>query len=114
MRLRRLYLALLLPGLLLAACAGGGSPGWVSLEPAVEGSAPSVRVAGTVEHLEVEGGVWVIRAEDGSTYNPMNLPPDFRVEGLAVEADAVVRDDLASFKMVGPIVELVRVRRTEE
>jgi hypothetical protein len=43
--------------------------------------------------------------------NPLNLPADFRVDGLAVEADTRRRDDVATIGLAGPVLELLRIRR---
>jgi putative lipoprotein len=96
--------------LTLVSCASVQRSGWVELNPEPVGQAPSVEINGTVHHLDVEGGVYVIRDAEGTTYNPTNLPGAFQVEGMAVEASARRRDDLASIGMVGPIVDLVRIR----
>lgn len=85
-----------------------GAGGWVEL--ASEADGPTIRITGTVRREEVEGGVWVIRTEEGK-YQPMNLPPAFQVDGMAVEAVAVRRTDMVSIGMVGPLVELLRIRR---
>ena len=68
-------------------------------------------LTGTVHHLDIEGGTWVIRDAAGTQFNPMNLPVAFRVEGLAVELDARRRDDLVSIAMTGPLLQIVRIRR---
>jgi len=96
---------------ILAACASSGSNGWVELEPDTPGSGPTFHLEGTVHHLEIEGGLFVIRDAEGTQYNPANLPDEFRGDGMAVEADARRRDDMASIGMVGPIIELLRIRR---
>lgn len=58
------------------------------------------------------GRVWVIRDADGTRYNPTNLPEAYRTAGVRVEADVIPRDDAASIAMVGPIVDIVRIRRS--
>lgn len=96
----------------LAACAGGaagGDGGWLELKTA--GTGPTMQISGTVRHLDLEGGVFVIRDAQGTQYNPMNLPKEFQVDGTPVEAEARRRDDMASIAMVGPLVEIVRIRR---
>lgn len=67
--------------------------------------------AGAVHHLEIEGGLWVIRDAGGTQFSPTNLPEAFKVEGLAVEFDARRRDDMVSVGMSGPLIEIVRIRR---
>jgi hypothetical protein len=88
-----------------------GGKDWVELRPEGTGSGPTFRVTGTVHRLELEGGLFVIRDGEGTQYNPVNLPQSFRVDGIAVEADARRGDGVASIGMVGPIVELLRIRR---
>lgn len=103
-----LRLALFLPA--LAACTSTGGD-WDVLMPDREG-ADVTRVSGTVIHLELEGGVFVIRGEDGTTYEPTNLPEGYRIDGVPVEAELLVRGDAASIRMVGPVADIVRLRRT--
>jgi heat shock protein HslJ len=100
--------------LCLAACASGGagreSNPWEDLGRGKE-SGPVFHLGGTVRHVELEGGLFVIDAADGTRYVPTNLPPDYQIDGLALEAEARRRDDMASIAMVAPLVELVRIRR---
>src|SRR3954464_265007 len=100
--------------LFLAACASGGagreSNPWEELGHG-EQSGPVFHLGGTVRHVELEGGLFVIDAADGTRYVPTNLPTDYQVEGLALEAEARRRDDMASIAMVAPLVELVRIRK---
>ena len=84
---------------------------WDVLMPEAESGA-TTRIAGSVAYMDLEGGLYVLRTGDGTNYNPTNLPETYRAEGTAVEADVVVRDDMASIGMVGPIVDIVRVRAT--
>lgn len=95
--------------LVLAACSGGGS-GWIVPSPPAGQTGEQIRILGVVRHSDPEGGVYVIRGSDSVTYEPSNLPPGFRVEGLSVEAEARQRDDLAGVHQVGPIVDLERIR----
>ena len=98
---------------LLVALAGGcarGSNDWVTPTPPAEAGGTPVHIVGTVRHREVEGGFFAIEAEDGTSYDPTNLPTEFRKDGLAVEADARRREDMAGIHMSGPIVQIVRIR----
>ncbi len=72
----------------------------------------TTHVSGTVRHLDLEGGVWVISSGE-TNYNPINLAKGFQVDGLAVEAELLERDDMASVGMVGPMVEIVEIRLAE-
>lgn len=71
-----------------------------------------VNVTGTVQHITLEGGFWAIRGDDGKTYDPVGgLPAEFQKEGLRVRLDAKARPDVASFHMVGPMVDIVKIQR---
>ena len=95
--------------LALLACSAS-SHEWVEItaEPSV--SAPTIRLMGTMVYLDVDGGMFVIRDADGTQYNPINLPDSFKVDKMAIEADVRQRDDLVSGSMVGPMIELLRIR----
>ena len=101
----------LVAALMLLSCASSGKSDWTELKPEGAASGQELHLTGTVHHLEVEGGVYVIRDAAGTSYNPTNLPTEFRVDGLPVEADATRRDDLVSIGMVGTMVELRRIRK---
>ena len=69
-------------------------------------------VRGTATHFTFEGGFWAVRGDDGVTYDPIGgLPTDVRRSGQRVYMVAKLRDDLGSFHMAGPTVELVSVQR---
>ena len=98
---------------LLLALAGCGSPGaeWVVATPAAEPVGARVHIIGVVRQSELEGGFYAIHGNDGVTYDPTNLPPEFQQDGLQIEAEARRRDDMAGIHQVGPIVQLERIRR---
>jgi len=85
-------------------------PEWVVLSDRPSESGELLHLVGTVEWMNLEGGFFAIRDGDGTTYEVMNLPEQFQKDALPVEARAVSRGDMASIRMVGPIVELVRIR----
>ena len=93
---------------LLVSCSG--STAWFVQNPEPDVDAPTVRLQGTVEYIDVEGGLFVIRGTDGTIYNPINLPESFQSEGKPIEADIRRRVDLLSAEMVGPTIEILRIR----
>jgi len=93
-----------------AGCSSGGSE-WVVPTPAPGTTGTKMHITGVVHHYELEGGFYAIRADDGATYDPTNLPPEFQKEGLSVEADALKRNDIVGIHQTGTIVELVRIRK---
>jgi hypothetical protein len=95
----------------LSSCANNAGSDWVEATPASAGARATVHISRTVRHLDPEGGLFVIRDVDGTQYNPSNLPGGFQVDGMAVEAQARHRDEIATIGMVGPVVELQRISR---
>jgi hypothetical protein len=95
----------------LSVLSCSGTKDWVKLnaEPDVEGT--PLHFVGTVTYVDIEGGVFAIRGSDGTQYNPINLPDSFKTDGMVVEAEARQRDDLVSPAMIGPMIELLRIRR---
>ena len=101
--------ALALLAVLLAACTPKSTP-WVVLPATADTTGTKLSIVGTVHYTAIEGGVYTIRAEDGTNYDPTNLPAEFKKEGLAVEAEARKQDAMAGIHQVGPIVTLTRIR----
>jgi hypothetical protein len=108
--MRSLRLGILL---VLAACSSGGgsTSDWVVPTPPAEGKGEQTRITGAVKFHEVEGGFYAIQGADGVTYEPTNLPEEFRQEGLAVEVEARRRTDVMSVRQVGTIVDIERIRK---
>lgn len=113
--LRRIALALLVTAAGLAACTGGANPdGWQRLSEPPSDSARLVSISGRIRYLDIEGGTFVLDDGRGTRYSPVNLPDEFRTDGVAVEADVVAEDGMVSITMVGPLVRVIRIRRTPE
>jgi hypothetical protein len=94
---------LLLALLVALACAS------VPVEP-FESSKRAV-VDASVEFLNVEGGCWTIEVGEHVHYLPLNLPEEFRSDGLKIRTELLRRDDYGSTCMVGPVVEVISIRR---
>ena len=66
---------------------------------------PDIDADGVVRYLDIEGGGWVI--ESGSDrLEPVNLPAEFRVDGLRVRFEANHQGDAATYCVLGRVVEL--------
>ena len=68
-------------------------------------------INGTVRFIDIEGGCWIIRAEDGQNFLPHNLTSEFRRDSLRVRASVEVRRDLLSVCQIGQIVDIVSIER---
>jgi len=69
-----------------------------------------VHGTGTVEYLSFEGGFYGIVGDDGKHYDPINMPQEFKVDGLRIWFTANMTDYM-SFHMWGYIVELISIER---
>jgi hypothetical protein len=96
-------LALALVCALTGACAGAAPT-----DP-LQSNTHAV-VNASVRFLNLEGGCWTLEPAPGVHYLPLNLPEQFRRDGLNVQADLLRRDDYASICMVGPVVEILSIR----
>lgn len=66
---------------------------------------PDFDTDGVVRFVDVEGGCWAIEAGD-ERLEPINLPEEFRVDGLAVTFEANDAVDVASLCQIGRPVEI--------
>jgi hypothetical protein len=72
--------------------------------------AGAVKFTGKVIHNDFEGGFYGIVADDGSKYDPTNLPAEFKKVGLRVSVVAKKRPDVMSFHQWGTIVEIIDIK----
>ena len=66
---------------------------------------------GTVAFLNIEGGFYAIVSDNGVTYEPQSLPDDFMIDGLRVRFTIRIVKGAIGFRQVGPIVEVLDIRR---
>jgi hypothetical protein len=66
---------------------------------------------GTVVFLNIEGGFYALVSDDRVTYEPQSLPDDFMIDGLRVRFTIRIVQGAMSFRQVGPIVEVLDIRR---
>ncbi|MEK6756891.1 MAG: hypothetical protein AABZ02_12130 [Bacteroidota bacterium] len=71
----------------------------------------SVKLTGTVIYVSLEGGFYGIKGDDGKNYDPVNLPEEFRKDGLRVRFEAKELKDRASFHMWGILIEIVSIQK---
>jgi len=70
---------------------------------------PAVGVLATVRFINIEGGCWALQASNIS-YQPLNLPAQFKQNGLQVRVEFTRRDDYASICMIGPIIQISSIQ----
>lgn len=65
---------------------------------------------GTLQLVDVEGGTWLLRADDGRTLQLLPSPQGFN-SGERVVAEGRVDAQAVSFQMAAPILRVERLRR---
>jgi hypothetical protein len=70
----------------------------------------AVEFDGKVVHNSLEGGFYGIVADDGTKYDPTNLPAQFKKAGMRVSVVGKKRPDVMSFHQWGTIIEIVEIK----
>jgi hypothetical protein len=68
-------------------------------------------ISGTVMNVPIEGGFWGLRADDGTNYDPVNLPEEYRNDGLRVYFQVKELENVAGIHMWGKIVEIIKIEK---
>jgi len=69
------------------------------------------RFHGTVVHVDLEGGFYGIVSSDGGRYDPINLPEEYRQDGLEVRGLVRPASNAIGFHMWGMVVEIISIQR---
>ena len=80
-----------------------------SPESAAALPADAFEIVGNVTFKNIEGGFYAIDGDNGSKYDPINLPESFRKDGLRVKVTARRKMDAMSLHMYGAIIEVVNI-----
>jgi hypothetical protein len=72
-----------------------------------------LEITGTVRYVSVEGGFYGIIGEGGEKYDPMNLSQEFAVDGLRVKVQAHIMRGIASIRMWGKIIKIIKIEKME-
>ena len=87
------------------------SPHSIPREDEPLSSTPLFLKTGTVRYISLEGGFYGIVTDTGEKYLPLNLPEEYRVDGLRVEFKARIRRDVVTIYMWGIPIEIIEIRR---
>lgn len=66
----------------------------------------SIKVTGVIERKGLGPGTWALVTEDGETYELKDAPTELKKSDLKVKVEGQVRDDVMSFAMIGPVLEI--------
>ena len=111
----RLVLGWLTLAVLLAASCSTKPPAEEEAPtPPVESSEKDlVSGVGTILYQDLEGGFYGLVADDGATYDPLNLDEAFKHDSLRVRFQARRRTDVMTTRMWGQPVEILNMARLD-
>lgn len=66
----------------------------------------SITVKGKIERQGFGPGTWALVGEDGETYELKDAPSELKKAGLKVRVTGLVRKDIMTFAMIGPVLEV--------
>lgn len=66
----------------------------------------SIQVTGTIDRKGFGPGTWALATDKGETYELHQPPKDLQQTGLKVKVEGKVRDDIMTFSMIGPVLEV--------
>jgi hypothetical protein len=109
----RLYLTVVVClglGATLAGCQNPASAGGQGPDSQAGATALQV-VTGTIRFIDAEGGFYGIVTDDGKKLDPVNLPQEFRKDGLRISARVEPLQDRVSMRMWGTPVRIIEFKR---
>jgi hypothetical protein len=65
-----------------------------------------IQTTGTVTWVPLEGGFYGIIGDDGTQYDPLNLPEEYSVDGFRIGFTAIEEQNVASIHMWGTIITI--------
>ncbi len=67
----------------------------------------SITVTGTIQRSNMGPGTWALITDDGITYEiQKNAPKELLKSGQKVKVQGQVREDVMTFAMIGPVLEV--------
>lgn len=97
---RNVLFGLAAVALIAAACIAGctGTP-----------DTGSFTATGTVTYVDLEGGFYGIVTDDGTRYLPLDLPGEYRTDGMRVTVTAVPAKDTVTIQQWGTPIEITEI-----
>lgn len=67
----------------------------------------SITVTGTIQRSDMGAGTWALVTDDGETYEVYKgAPKELLKSGQKVKVQGQVREDVMTFAMIGPVLEV--------
>ena len=69
--------------------------------------------AGTITYIDLEGGFYGFIASDGAQYLPLDLPDEYKQDGLVVDITGVIDTDVMTIQMWGQPLRILSITKHE-
>jgi len=70
-----------------------------------------MKVKGEIKYNSIGLGTWTLVSDTGKVYEIYKPSQDLRKEGLIVEVEGIIRDDIMTVAMVGKVLEIKELIR---
>ncbi|MBD3584974.1 hypothetical protein HHX48_04385 [Salinimonas sp. HHU 13199] len=74
----------------------------------------SKEISGTLIYKNLEGGFFGFDSDKGNKYTLRNLPPEFKKNGIKLQVNGRVRNDIMTFTQYGDVFEVESVKVLDE
>lgn len=108
--MERLSVIFFLPFVMMISACSAGSGSREEIGNAKTTQEGTQVVEGMVRFIGVEGGCWQLQADNGKTYELVGeLAGTLRTDGVHVRLEVRKKKALASFCMVGELIEVLKI-----
>ncbi len=66
-----------------------------------------MRITGTIHYSDLEGGHWIIKSQDGTSYIPIEVPEQLKYDGAHVKVSATKIEGAFSMMMTGELIRII-------
>ena len=66
---------------------------------------------GEIKYIDLEGGFYGIVADDGEHYDPIDMPSEFKEDGLRVSFIVKILENQGSIHMWGSVVKILKIEK---
>jgi hypothetical protein len=66
-------------------------------------------ITGTVIYMDLEGGFYGIKGDDGNKYDPLNLSSEYQKDGIRIKAGISFEKNVSSIRMCGKIIRINQI-----
>ena len=73
-----------------------------------------ITVRGTVRYKNLEGGFWALDSDDGKKYMPSGLDKALRVDGMVIEVNGYIEEDVVTFQQYGKTLKIKQSRLIDD